>query len=153
MKPRIAVLAVAGAMFGMRVATAGGLDAPIQPSRPTVRTEIYRGVSAQGDCGLDALRQLDCLFAIQGANVQRNTSTDAFNAGLFFGAWLSSVIDAEALRSATGKQEVTDAGRLYRSMKRYQAKLGLSDAELCEASRVKCANVMPMMLDWDQHVK
>ena len=149
-----ALLAIVAILCAARAQAASKLDAPIEQQRPTVRSEIYRGISAHSNtCGIDASRQLDCVFAIQNANVQRNTSTDAFNAGVFFGAWLISATHEDAVREASHQEVHTDALRFYRSMKGYQEKLGIDDAALCEATRVVCRNVVPLMREWDRRVQ
>src|ERR1700676_143735 len=78
---------------------AGGLDSPIEPSRPTVRSEIYRGTQALRVCGGGIDASFECIYAVQNRNVQQNTATDAFNAGLFFAAWLQEAIAEDSVKS------------------------------------------------------
>jgi hypothetical protein len=126
---------------------ASDLDKPIEPSRPTIRTEIYRGRDAFADCIGKQL--LDCALNIQSKNVQQNTNTDAFNAGLFFSAWLMSLFDEEQAPKITGQPAKTDAARFFKTMKEYQTKLQIDNRALCEAARVNCAKVLPSMERWE----
>lgn len=126
------------------------LDKPVEPVRPTIRTEIYRGKEAGGVCGVGTARLEECTFAVQNKNVQQNTASDAFNAGLYFNSWLIANIDSEAVKSATGGPDNDAlAARLFRKMKDYQMKLRIDNTALCEATKVVCPNVLPMMNAWD----
>jgi hypothetical protein len=139
-----AILLAAGPSFA-----ASDLDKPIEPTRPTIRTEIYRGRVAAGSCGIETARLMECVFAIQNKNVQQNTATDAFNAGLYFSAWLLASIHVESVKKATGQDEgVEIASRLFRKMKEYQTKLRIDNRALCEATQVNCAGTLPSMEDW-----
>jgi hypothetical protein len=149
----IPMLVVIPLLLGSNSLAATDLDKPIEPTRPTIRTEIYRGVNAEGACGIDTDRLLDCIFAIQNKNVQQNTSTDALNAGLFFSAWLTSSIHEDAVRSVTGGEAKTDAERFFKKMKEYQTKLQIDNRSLCEAARVKCERTLQDMQRWESKYK
>jgi hypothetical protein len=75
--------------------------------------------------------------AIQNKNMQQNTATDAFNAGLFLGAWLQAAIQEQAVESVTGTSVATDAMCYFKMMKEYQAKLRSDNPTLCEATKVE----------------
>ena len=75
--------------------------------------------------------------AIQNKNVQQNSATDVFNAGLFLGAWLQAAIQEQALESVTGTPVATDAMCYFKMMKEYKANLRSDNTTLCEATKVE----------------
>jgi hypothetical protein len=77
------------------------VDAALAQDKPTVRSEIKRGIDASGDCvkGVLALDTMaDCIFKTSNDNRRQiGTGTEAFDLGLSFGAWLHATQSAEAL--------------------------------------------------------
>jgi hypothetical protein len=140
-------------MFAGQAFPATDLDKPIEQTKPTIRTEIYRGAQALGVCGGGIHIAFECVYGIQNKNVQQNTATDAFNVGLFFGAWLASEIVERAAMQSSGRVAKTDAMLYFKKMKEYQAKLRIDNAALCEATRVICKNVLPDMAEWESKLK
>jgi hypothetical protein len=141
-------------IFARQAFAASDLDKPIEQTRPTIRTEIYRGREASGVCGNNTARLWDCVHAIQNKNVQQNTASDAFNAGLFFNIWLIASIHVTAVKKVTGQDEDVElAMQFFKEMKEYQTKLRIDNQALCEATRVSCKNVLPDMAEWESKLK
>ncbi len=120
---------------------AGALDAPAESTRPTVRTEIYRGNQALNVC---RTMTRGCVDDIENANVQRNAATDAFRVGMYFSAWTR----ADIHDSARGAQPSDDTRHYHQQMRQYQSRLRISNRELCEAAGMVCENVVPILDAW-----
>lgn len=65
------------------------LNAPIS-EKPTVASELRRGIDAAFDCTLKHMDQseaMDCVLDAQHINQQQHAGHDAFDVGLYFEAW------------------------------------------------------------------
>ncbi len=137
-------------IFAWQPCAATDLDKPIEPTKPTIRTEIYRGKEAASDCGIHTTGLQECVWAIQNSNVQKNTATDAFNAGLYFDAWLIAVIEVKV---KGGDEDAALAMQLFKKTKEYQANLRIDNQALCAATRVNCVVVLRDMEQWEARLR
>ena len=149
------------------------LDKPIETKTPTVRSEIFRGRKAEERC-TDVHSVTDyhpvefvlCVMTLENENVQKNTENDAFSAGLYFAAWLWTEGKDDILRRVLGARASQDvlrkkygqtsdevALRFFRQMKERQLRLQLENGPLCEATAVRCENVLSLVQKWEDRAK
>jgi len=121
------------------IAWPAGLDAPVKPSVPTVRSEIYRGRTATDVCPPSNARVInECADRLQSQAITDRTTSDPFALGVFYNAALLAAVDAKVTGSPASNEI---ALRILRKVKALRDKLGLTEDQVCEAAQIHDCNV------------
>ena len=131
---------------------AASLDAPAEPPRPTIGSEIYRGNYAIYDCDKGTSNHLllsQCVSRLHSLNVQGNTATEAFSLGLFFGAWVNGDI---IVRNRNTPEAIRAAEMDLRLAEQYRVKLGLTFDDVCTATKMNCNILRPRWNEWSKRI-
>lgn len=129
----------------MNASSSADLDTLVEPAKPTVRSEVYRGTTSVFGCAMKAgvnwYAISQCGHRARDDNIQKNNATDPFLLGVYLQTWADSHIaaigtkDQSAQRSARGWLDL---------LRRQQQKIGLSDSDMCSAAKMTC-NVLSRM--------
>jgi hypothetical protein len=141
---------LAAAVLNNEAISQAPLDAPLVQDKPTLRSEIKRGLDAAGDCvkgvlALDAMS--DCIFKSWSDNRQRmGAGTDAFDLGLSFGAWLHATLSGETLAGTPDfdqqAQHVAMTKKIFWSAYvDIRKEVNLTDDQVIEAAGLKAQNL------------
>jgi hypothetical protein len=141
---------LAAVALGNEAISQAPIDVPLVQDKPTLRSEIKRGVSAAGDCvkgilALDAMS--DCIFKSWSDNRQTmGAGTDAFDLGLSFGGWLHATLSGEALAGtpdfAQQAQHVAMTEKIFwTTYVDIRKKVNLADDQVIEAAGLKAENL------------
>lgn len=122
-----------------------GLNAPIQPSTPTVGSEIKRGADAADRCGdlytmpTDAPGFIACVAARQSANRQSaGTGYEAFDIGLYFMAKMNIGVAIDVLKKSGRDDAVLHSTMSLYELRYKQArdKFALTDSDTKRAAYI-----------------
>ena len=144
-------------MLAVGAASAAHLS-PASDTRPTVETEIKRGMDAESACG-SALVPADyahCIFSVENQNRQRLLDYNPFDIGLFFRAW--AVLDARGNPVSPADDDkakqlsaaaLHQAGSMYTVYRAYQRKVGVTDDFVIAVSGMSQSLVESRIAFWD----
>ena len=130
----------------MNASSSANLDTPVEPPKPTVRSEIYRGTTSVFGCAMKAgvnwYAISQCGHRARDDNIQKNNATDPFLLGVYLQTWADSHIAAIGTKDPSAQRSARSWLDL---LTRQQQKIGLSDSDMCSAAKMTC-NVLSRML-------
>lgn len=163
MRNKILLFPICCLLLIFNKAMALDLDAPAE-KKITVKSEIKRGEEACSLLGCKSYNYIvdeigDCCNKVIESNKQKNTDTEAFLLGAYFGGWVNmdTIIDAKAdIAKRSGRaynEEMLWPDFYFKEYRKRQQAMGISDDKLCDACEMKCNAIKPFIANWAKKIK
>jgi hypothetical protein len=148
-----------GVLLMLSAAAASAADlSPATDTKPTVETEIKRGMDAETACGGARIPAdyAHCIFSTEYQNRQRLLDYNPFDIGLFFKAWV--VMDARGNPGTAADNDeakelaaaaLHQAGSMYTVYRAYQRKVDVTDDFVIAVAGMSQSVIESRITFWD----